>query len=106
MTKFAHPVTLEPEVTGGWYSGLWTSYRMYTLCTKYENNWKWCIVWVCDFTWNDPKVTKIISFFDGSNNIFADYDNWKYLITYKWDGDGDVHFDWGYEEIWYVYIMM
>ena len=22
--KFAHPVTLEPEVTGGWYSGLWT----------------------------------------------------------------------------------
>ena len=22
--KFAHPVTLEPEVTGDWYSGLWT----------------------------------------------------------------------------------
>ena len=22
--KFAHPVTLEPEVTGVWYSGLWT----------------------------------------------------------------------------------
>ena len=21
--KFVHPVTLEPEVTGGWYSGLW-----------------------------------------------------------------------------------
>ena len=24
LMKFAHPVTLEPEVTGGWYSGLWT----------------------------------------------------------------------------------
>ena len=22
--KFVHPVTLEPEVTGGWYSGLCT----------------------------------------------------------------------------------
>ena len=24
LTKFAHSVTLEPEVTGVWYSGLWT----------------------------------------------------------------------------------
>ena len=28
---FAHPVTLEPEVTGGWYSGLWTLIEC-TLC--------------------------------------------------------------------------
>ena len=32
------------------------SHRMYTLCTKYENNRKWCIFWVCDFTWNDPSI--------------------------------------------------
>ena len=31
------------------------SHRMYTLCTEYENNWRWTIFWVCDFTWNDPK---------------------------------------------------
>ena len=30
------------------------SHGMNTLCTKYENNRKWCIFWVCDFTWNDP----------------------------------------------------
>ena len=48
---FANPVTLEPEVTGGWYSGLWS---LIGLCTKYENNRKWFIYWVCDFTWNDP----------------------------------------------------
>ena len=24
LTKFVHPVTMEPKVKGGWYSGLWT----------------------------------------------------------------------------------
>ena len=61
LTKFVHPVSLEPEVTGGWYSGLYNLIGC-TLCVLgIKTIGSDSFFWVCDFTWNNPAIN--ISYF-------------------------------------------
>ena len=59
IEKFVHPITLKPEVTGCWYSGLWTLIGP-TLVYLTEKKIETMISFFClklrGFRWNGPLV--------------------------------------------------
>ena len=65
--KFAYPVTLEPEVIGGWYSVLFTLIGPILVCIldggKNQRPWIFFSQKLCGFRWNDPPWSLILDDF-------------------------------------------